>query len=41
MVVEKYREREKRVIGEMGVIGKKRINYERIVKMVEYKEKIV
>ncbi|MNF13952.1 Heat-inducible transcription repressor HrcA [compost metagenome] len=41
LVVAPYRDSEQRVIGALGVIGPTRLNYARIVPMVDYTAQIV
>ena len=41
LVVAPYRDSEQRVIGALGVIGPTRLNYARIVPMVDYTAKVV
>ena len=41
LVVAPYRDQESRVIGALGVIGPTRLNYARIVPMVDYTAQIV
>ena len=41
LVVSPYRDTEQRVIGVLGVIGPTRLNYARIVPMVDYTAKLV
>ena len=40
-MVAPYRDQEQRVIGVLGVIGPTRLNYARIVPMVDYTAKVV
>ena len=40
-MVAPYRDSEQRVIGVLGVIGPTRLNYARIVPMVDYTAKVV
>jgi heat-inducible transcriptional repressor len=41
VVVAPYRDSEKRVIGALGVIGPTRLNYSRIVPMVDYTAQLI
>ena len=41
LVVSPYRDSEQRVVGALGVIGPTRLNYARIVPMVDYTAQIV
>ena len=41
LVVSPYRDSEQRVVGVLGVIGPTRLNYARIVPMVDYTAKVV
>ena len=41
LVVSPYRDSEQRVVGVLGVIGPTRINYARIIPMVDYTAKLV
>jgi heat-inducible transcriptional repressor len=41
LVVAPYRDSEQRVVGALGVIGPTRLNYARIVPMVDYTAQIV
>jgi heat-inducible transcriptional repressor len=41
LVVAPYRDTEQRIIGVLGVIGPTRLNYARIVPMVDYTAKVV
>jgi transcriptional regulator of heat shock response len=40
-VVSPYRDSEQRIVGVLGVIGPTRLNYARIVPMVDYTAKVV
>jgi len=40
-VVSPYRDSEQRIVGALGVIGPTRLNYARIVPMVDYTAKVV
>ena len=41
LVVSPYRDSEQRVVGVLGVIGPTRLNYARIIPMVDYTAKVV
>jgi heat-inducible transcriptional repressor len=41
MVIAPYRNTEERIVGAIGVIGPTRINYARIIPMVDYTAKVV
>ena len=41
LVVSPYRDKEQRVVGVLGVIGPTRLNYARIIPMVDYTAKVV
>jgi heat-inducible transcriptional repressor len=41
MIVSSYRDSRKRIVGAIGVIGPKRMNYARIIPMVDYTAKLV
>ena len=41
MIVSPYRDGRERIIGAIGVIGPTRINYARIIPMVDYTAKLV
>ena len=41
LVVSPYRDSEQRIVGALGVIGPTRLNYARIVPMVDYTAKVV
>lgn len=41
LIVSPYKDREQRVIGALGIIGPTRLNYSRIVPMVDYTAKVV
>jgi heat-inducible transcriptional repressor len=41
MIVSSYRDGRQRIVGAMGVIGPTRMNYARIIPMVDYTAKLV
>lgn len=41
LVVSPYRDREQRIVGVLGVIGPTRLNYARVIPMVDYTARLV